>query len=109
MTTKLPPRSVLFRRATASAREAMAKDLFAPDKVLEAAAQAAALGECHLVLTPPRPIDLRGTETTKALLDILKQEGFEYSWDRREHPTNVELPPTFNLLIRWDNDPKIKE
>ncbi|WP_026784866.1 hypothetical protein [Pleomorphomonas koreensis] len=109
MTNRIPPRSVLFRRATASARETLAKDLFSPDKVLEAAAQAAALGECFIVLTPPRPIDLRGTETASELLAILKKEGFEFSWDRREHPTNVELPPTFNLLIRWDNDPKIKE
>ena len=105
MTKNLPPRSIAFRRAMNDARETIAKDLFAADRVLEVASKAAATGENFIVIAPPRPVDLRGTDAAQALLTILEKEGFGTSWDSHEHPTNLALPPYFDLLIRWDVEP----
>lgn len=104
MTKNLPPRSVTFRRTMNDAREAIAKDLFAADRVLEMASRAAAAGENFIVISPPRPIDLHGTDAAQSLTTILEREGFTTSWDSHEHPTNVALPPYFDLLIRWDTE-----
>lgn len=66
----------VVRGFTAKAREDAAAEGFALEAVLLACTKAAQEGFDRVTISPPAPLDLRGTETWKATVAGLRERGF---------------------------------
>ena len=88
-----------LREHTKAQREALAKDVFNPEKIRDACTKAAADGFSGCTIKPPLPVNLRQTEAVKAAEVWLAREGLNTSWALgRDTPDGLEYP---RLEVSW--------
>lgn len=82
-----------------NAREAAAKEAFGKENVREACTAAAKDGYNACIIKPPRPLNVRETETVKELERWLEAQGLRSTWPiGRDTPDGAEYP---RLEITW--------
>jgi hypothetical protein len=83
---------------TRQAREREAEKLMTLNLVKEAISEAAKQGYSRAVIAPVKPLDLTKTDTVKATVAQLQQEGFKVEWEVRLQPDNMSFQ---SLIISW--------
>jgi hypothetical protein len=80
-------------------RAAIAREFFSPEAVREACCTAAGKGYSACLIKPPSPVNLRATDTVKALEGWLAKQGLASNWVLgRDTPDGVDYP---RLEISW--------
>ena len=95
-----PDRFEAAKAVSARARGELAEKAFAVDMVLAAIVAAAAEGFSFAAIEPPKPIDLRATDTWKDTAAKLKAMGFTV--DERERPGPRDMPGmSWAMVVTW--------
>lgn len=89
-----------LREGVEEVREAMAAELFALDRVIEAMAKATAQGLRWVRIQPPRPVDLSGAKAAKETSAKLRKAGAEVEWLPRLNDATLN-ERAMDLLVRW--------
>jgi hypothetical protein len=81
------------------AREAMASDVFAWEKIIDTIGNASAMGDESVTIAPKYAVDLAQTTTATDTMAKLREFGFDVRWTRsRVRPDAPDVPA---LEIRW--------
>ena len=81
MKSPAPPFVDGVRELTQSAREALAKEVYDLDTLRGLVIGAAGQGYARVIVRPPRPLDLRGTEAASLAEKHLVDSGFRIYWE----------------------------
>ncbi len=83
---------------TRLAREREAEKLLTLALVKKAISDAAGQGYNRAVIAPAKPLDLSTTETAKATVAHLQNEGFHVEWEVRLQPDNTSSRA---MIVSW--------
>lgn len=95
-----PDRFEAAKAASARARGELAEAAFAIDVVLTAITAAAIEGFSFVAIEPPKPIDLRGTDTWKGTAAKLAAMGFTVEARERPGPRDT-LGMSWAMVVTW--------